>query len=183
MRHNTVFKTAAVLSFCLGLLFLSMSCKSVNGPDEEFEARLLIYNNCGARVDIFLDDVLYIALDSGSNTTIQQLTEAEHKLAAFLTGTDTLVLMETFNATASGDYTWTINGQATILMINEYGETVDIYEGGEYVGYLEADDTGPITDVPFGSYSFEATLFEETTVIATITIEVTEVKEYSWVIE
>ncbi len=53
----------------------------------------------------------------------------------------------------------------------------------EYLGYLEEDDTVTIPEVPFGSYSFEATTAEDSKVISAATIEVTEIKEYSWIIK
>lgn len=182
MNKFSINRNAVLFSLCLALLLPVISCKSVTSPDEEFEARILVYNNCGATVDIFLDSVLQFTISTGSNATINNLTEAVHKLDAFLTGTSVLVLTQSFDATAAGDYTWTIDGQASIMITNEYGETVDIYVDGEYYGYLAADDAGPITEVPFGTYNFEATPQEESTVISTITIEVTEVKEYAWTI-
>ena len=51
------------------------------------------------------------------------------------------------------------------------------------LGYLEDNDTATIPDVPFGSFNFEATTTENSNVIASTSIEVTEIKEYSWVIK
>jgi len=177
------FKAAATFFLGIGLLFFCMHCKSVTGSDEGFSARILIYNNCGATLDIYLDDNYQFAIADGTTETIKDLTEEEHKLNAFLTGTNTLVLSESFNATDEGDYEWTINGQATIAVKNGYGETLYIYENSEYLGHIEDNETVTVPDVAFGSYNFEATTAENSTVIASATIEVTEIKEYSWIIQ
>ncbi len=177
------FKTVAAFSLGMCLLFSGMSCKSVTGSDEGFAARILIYNNCGATLDIFLDDNFQFAIADGNTDIISDLTEKEHKLDAFLTGTNTLVLSESFDATDEGDYEWTINGQATIAIKNDFGETLYTYENSEYLGHIEDNETVTIPDVAFGSYNFEATIAESSTVIAAATIEVTEIKEYSWIIQ
>jgi len=58
-----------------------------------------------------------------------------------------------------------------------------IYENSEYLGHIEDNETVTVPDVAFGSYNFEATTAENSTVIASATIEVTEIKEYSWIIQ
>ena len=164
-------------------MFSGTSCKSITGSDEGFEARIIVYNNCGAALDIYMDDNFQFTIATGSSANIDSLTEEQHTLEAFLTGTDTLVLTESFDATAEGDYEWTIAGQATIVVANDYGEILYIYEAGEYLGVIEDDDSVILSEVPFGTFNFEAKTIDDGTVVATATIEVTEIKEYNWVIK
>ncbi len=128
------FNNVAIFSLGMVLLFFSMNCKSITGSDEGFEARILVYNGCGATLDIFLDDNYQFTIATGNSDTISGLTEGEHKLDSFLTGTKTLVLTESFDATDEGDYEWTINGQATIAVTNKYGELLIIYENARIFG-------------------------------------------------
>jgi len=186
IKHTTQYaavKTIAVLSLFAGLVLSSMNCKSITGSDEGFEARIIVTNNCGATLDIFMDDTFQFTIATGSSANIENLTEEQHKLEAFLTATEVLVLAESFDATVEGDYEWTIAGQATIVVANEYGEILYIYEAGEYLGVI--DDAGSVTisEVPFGSFSFEARTVDDGTVVATASIDVTEIKEYSWIIK
>jgi hypothetical protein len=183
MKPYAAHKILTFFFLGMGLILSGINCKSILGSDDEFEARVLIYNNCGATLDIYLDSDYRFTLAAGNTETISDLTEEVHKLDAFLTGTQTLVLTESFDATKQGDYEWTIDGQATIAVRNEFGETVLIYENAEYLGYLEDNDTATIPDVPFGSFYFEITTLENSNVIASTSIEVTEIKEYSWVIK
>ncbi len=67
-------------------------------------------------------------------------------------------------------------------MTNKYGETLQIYESGEYLGVIEDDEAVTISEVPFGSFYFEATAVNSTTVVASTTVTVTEIKEYTWTI-
>jgi hypothetical protein len=183
MRQNAAGKTIAILSLLAGLLLFSMNCKNITGSDEGFEARIIVTNNCGATLDIFMDDNFQFTIGTGSSATIGNLTEEQHTLEAFLTGTEVLVLTESFDATVEGDYEWTIAGQATIVVTNEYGEILYIYEAGEYLGVIEDDDSVTISEVPFGIYNFEAKTVDDGTVAAIASVEVTEIKEYSWVIK
>ena len=183
MKQCLQIKHIVLLLLGLGLLLPALSCKSATSPDGEFEARIIVYNNCGAAVDVYLDDILQFTVAEGGSDIIESLTEEEHKLDAYLTGTTTLVLSESFDATVEGDYEWTISGQATIVVTNQYGKTLYIYESGSYLGYLADDESVTISDVPFGSYYFEATTTEgSTTIVASASIEVTAIIEYSWTI-
>ncbi len=173
--------TYAILT-CLLLLSFSVSCKSITGSDDEFSASIVVSNNFGATLDIHLDDSLQFALESGSTQAIENLTQGLHTLEAFLTGTSTLIESESFDATAEGDYEWPINGKATIVVTNKYGEILQIYESGEYLGVVEDDDSVSIADVPFGSFSFEATLLNQTAVVASASVTVTAIAEYTWTI-
>ena len=48
---------------------------------------------------------------------------------------------------------------------------------------IEDDDSVILSEVPFGTFNFEAKTIDDGTVVATATIEVTEIKEYNWVIK
>ena len=184
MKIQYVRYTITALSLLIGLLFSCMSCKSVTSSDEGFEARIIVSNNCGATLDIYMDDNLQFTINTDSSETIENLAEEEHTLKAFLTGTNYLVLTVSFDATNEGDYDWNIAGQATIVITNKYGSTLYIYESGEYVGSIEDDAAVSISEVPFGSFYMEATATESgnTVVVASTTITVTEIMEYTWTI-
>ena len=182
MKKRYVRYTIRALSLLACLWFSFSGCKTVTGSDEDFKASIVVYNNCGATLDIYLDDTLQFALGSGSTQAIENLTKGLHALEAFLTGTETLIESESFDATVEGVYEWTIDGKATIVVTNKYGETLQIYESGEYLGYVEDDEAVTISEVPFGSFYFEATLVNDTTVVASTTVTVTEIKEYTWTI-
>ncbi len=183
MNQSSAIKAVAVAALCVGLLFFCMSCKTITGSDEGFEARIIVHNNCGATLDILMDDSFQFSIVTGSSANIENLTEEQHKLEAFLTGTGVLVLTESFDATVEGDYEWTIDGQATIVITNEAREILYIYEAGEYLGVIEDDGSVTISEVPFGTFNLEAKTIDDGTVVAATSIEVTEIKEYSWVVK
>jgi hypothetical protein len=184
LKIQYVRYTITALSLLICSLFFCMSCKSVTGSDGGFKARIIVSNTCGATLDIYMDDTLQFAISTDGSETIENVTQEEHTLKAFLTGTNSLVLTLSFNATSEGDYQWMVAGQATIVITNKYGNTLYIYESGEYVGYIEDDGAVTINEVPFGSFYMEATaaISGETVVVASTTITVTEIKEYTWTI-
>jgi len=181
MSRNAKY-AITTLSLLVCLLFSLSNCKNITGSDEDFKASIVVSNNCGATLDIYLDDTLQFALGSGNTQTIDNLTEGLHTLEGFLTGTETLIETESFDATVEGAYEWTINGKATIVVTNKYGEILQIYESGEYLGVIENDEAVTISEVPFGSFYFEATAVNNTTVVASATVTVTEIMEYTWTI-
>lgn len=169
--------------FLMGiLLFGLMNCKSPNGIDSNFEATIKVINLCGATVEIYIDDNLIFTLANGLEQVIDNIVKGSHLLEAFKAGTNMLVAAEAFDISTSGDYWWEIFGPSRIIVTNNYGETVKILVNGSYLGDLDDTFSEGITKVTFGEHKLDA-IKSNDEVAATITIDVTEIKDYFWSIQ
>ena len=179
-RHKLsgLLKTVPLLSL-LALLILS-GCDSSTTP--EFEAHLIVENQCGATVDVFVNGTFKFVLETGGADEVRNISQGTHLLEAKRTGTEIMVFSGPLDVQSSGNYFWTITGQATIVINNQVGETVKIYINGTYVGNIDDQDSQTIEDVPFGSQVFEALDVDLTKILGQTTIDVVEVKEYVWTI-
>ena len=181
-RLKNLRQTAGIFILSGIILLAFANCKSPNSPDDTFEAHITIENDCGATLDIFLNGILIFSLDQGLNGTIEDQSQGTHSLEAKLTGTEVLVASETFEIITRGNYTWTVEGPASIVVNNEYGETLQIFGNGALLGDIDDKNNVTITNVRYGKYIFEASKLSDNTLVATTTIDVTEIKEYTWTI-
>jgi hypothetical protein len=160
------------------LLFGFFGCDGSTTP--EFEAHLIVQNECGATVDIFVNGTFEFTLATGSTDEVRDIAQGSYLLEAKKTDTQATVFSDNLDVQSSGDYFWTITGQATITINNQVGQTVKIYINGTYVGDIDDQGSQSIENVPFGSQGFQALDVNLTEVLGQTTIDVAEVKEYIW---
>ena len=186
-KHQSLFSPVRTgfLRWVLTVLALSffsiVGCKNATGPDF-FEVDVVAYNNSGAAVDVYLDGTLKISIEAWLTGTITRVSNGTHLFDVKQKGTDVLVETVSITITENNEYTWYIDGPSSIKITNNYGQTLQLYSGNNYMGDLSDKETQSITEVPFGEHYLTAVKLSDQVVAATITITVTEVKEYVWVI-
>lgn len=167
----------------LGILLVSfMSCKSPNSTDDDITGIIIAVNDCGTMVDIIFDGVFQNSIESGVTSTVATVNRGSYYLEAKITGTETVVHSATINVNEQSDYYFIIEGPSTISVTNHYGEILKIYIDGDYLGDIADNLTQTIRKVRFGTYNFEAQKKSDGTPVASTTIEVNEIKEYTWTI-
>jgi hypothetical protein len=162
------------------LLFGFFGCDGSTTP--EFEAHLIVQNECGATVDVFVSGSYKFTLETGGADEVRDIAQGTYLLEAKKTSSQIMVFSDTLDVQSSGNYFWTITGQATITINNQVGQTVKIYINGSYVGDIEDQKSQSIENVPFGNQAFQALDVNLTEVLGQTTIVVAEVKEYIWTI-
>jgi len=169
--------------FLIGILLSALtSCKSPTGIDSNFKATITVTNLCGATVEIHMDENLLFTVANGFEQVIDNIVEGSHLMEAFKAGTNMLVATEAINISTSDDYWWEIFGPSRIIVMNKYGETLRIIVNGSYLGDLDDTYSEGITKVTFGEHKLDA-IKSDDEVAASITIDVTEVKDYFWSIQ
>jgi hypothetical protein len=164
-----------------GLLWLSaVSCKSTTSSDTA--ATITITNSCGATIVVYLDGTSRATIANGSSDTIESVTVGSHLLEVKTSGTGLLLRSETLTITASSSTSVTVLGAASLRVTNQYGEILRIYVDAAYLGDIGDQLTQTIPHLTFGSHVFTAYPKTEATEVATITINVTDVTEYTWTI-
>jgi hypothetical protein len=171
------------MSAFLGLLLSAgPGCKNSTTPDGNDEARIIVRNNCGIAVDIYLDDVYQVFLEQKEYSYIENFSLGTHVLKAKKKGTDILLKSTTGEFTQKQDYTWTITSSAVVTITNNYGETISLYGDGTYQSDLENGVSAQIPDIPYGEHLLEAKRPNQTEVLASKRIEVLGDNVYSWTI-
>ncbi len=175
-------RNAAILTVTGILLLCLMNCNNSTTPENDYvEANVIVINECGLAADVHLDGIFQFSLDNGNNGTIERVVQGTHTFEAYVTGTETLVSSETYEIADGNDYYWTIDGPSTITITNGYGQALQIYVDGVYLGDIGDTETQSITKVSFGVYTLEA-IDSNSIIVASTIIEVNEVKEYFWTI-
>jgi hypothetical protein len=164
----------------LGIFLCSLiSCKT---SDEVFDVNILVYNESGTTIDVYLDAVLKGAIDTGNFGTLFGVTRGTHTLEAKGYRSDILFTSLTFDIVENKDYEWLVEGPSSITVTNKYGETLQIFADGILMGDLTDTLSETITKVTIGEHTLTAAKKSDSTKVAETTIIVNEVKEYSWVI-
>ena len=175
--HNATILTVTVI-----FLLLFMSCNNTTTPEDEVvEANVTVTNECGVSVDVSMDGIFQFSLNNGTSEAIEGIEQGSHIFEAHIAGTETLISSETYDIKDGFDYYWTVDPPSTITITNAYGEDLQIYVNGAYLGDLGDTQTQSITQVPFGSYNLEA-VNSNSVIVASVIITVSEVKEYFWTI-
>lgn len=173
---------AAGVAALLGIfLFTFMSCKSPSGPDD-LTADVTVNNGCGVAADVFMDGTFKVSVENGSNKVIGDVTKGVHLFEAKKAGTAMLVFSGTLDIDPSYNYVLVIEGPSTIVVNNKYGETLQITMDGTVLGDLEDESSKTISKVTLGVHSLKAAKKSDSTVVASTSIDVNEVKEYTWTI-
>jgi len=153
------------------------SCKPAAIP----AAVAKVINGCGVAIDIFLNGEYKFFLENDQSQSLEDLSNGDHVLEARRKGSDIYVDRLELNVIFNQLYTWTVWSSASINIINNYGETVDLYGDDVYSGPL-ADQTDAILEhVPYGDHKLEAKINDDT-VVATTNISVLVDLTYEWTI-
>ena len=177
-----ILHNAAILTVTGIFLLLFISCKNTTTPENEVEkANVTITNECGVSADVSIDGLFQFSLNNETSETIEGIEQGSYTFEAHITGTETLISSETYEIEDGFDYYWTVDPPSTIPITNAYGEDLQIYVNGVYLGDLGDTQTQSITQVPFGSYNLEA-VDSNSVIVASVIITVSEVKEYFWTI-
>ena len=170
---------AALLAVLSGLLSLAViGCKSPTTTDAT--SSIAITNACGAKVDIYMDGLLKTSIDTAAQATISNVVAGSHLFEAKTTDTGVLVTSLTLTIEAASSTTLSINGPASLSITNLYGEILGIYEDDNWAGDIGDQITQTLHFITFGSHVFTAKKKTDGTVVATVTINVTDAIVYTW---
>jgi hypothetical protein len=173
---------AAVLAALSGILFLSfVGCKGSTSPTST-TSNINVTNSCGATIMVYLDGALKATIENAANATIDNVAEGSRLVEAKKADTGVLISSKTIEIAKGTAYYVTIEGIVNVIVTNQYGEILGIYADSYYVGDIGDQITQNIPKVAFGSHVFEAKTKTDGTVVATTTIDVTDVIDYSWTI-
>jgi len=167
----------------LGIFMLaSISCKNPTSPDETSEANIIVKNECGVALDIYMDGNFQFSVEYQDSNTIRNVSLAIHDFVAKKYGTETEIMylsVEIFNYI---NYEWTILSSASLSISNEFGETLSIYQDDYFLIDIDSPGVLLIQSILLGKRLMEAKRPSDDTVAASITIDIGENKEYSWTI-
>lgn len=164
-----------------GLLLLTfIGCKSPTSSDTT--SSIVVTNSCGATIDVYLDGTLKVTIENGSDNTILNVAAGSHLLEAKKSDTGVLISSLTLTITASSSTSVTFEGPASLRITNLYGEILGIYMDDQWAGDIGDQITQTMHKVTFGTHVFTGKTKTDGTVVATVTIDVTEAIEYTWTI-
>jgi hypothetical protein len=175
----------------IGILVMALAgCESIFGPktddaaaSDDEEARIVVTNNYGETLDIFMDGALQFTLTSEDSDKIRDVSLDEHDLQAKLAGTATVVDSETVDVTTYSDYAWTIDDAPDIDVINNYGVALKIYMDENYQFDIVDEEDRWIMNVSFGEHFLKAVKVSDNKEVGSTTLDIAANKDYTWTIE
>lgn len=192
LPEGKFFRPKTGIVFLIGILVLTLAgCESIFGPsaddsddddDDDGEARILVTNNYGVDLDIYMDGAFQFLLPTGETTKIRDVTLDDHDLEAKLPGTSSVVESEEVDVTDYTDYTWAIDDSPDINVVNNYGVTLRIYMDGTYCFDIADEENRWLMNVSFGDHFLKATKADGKE-IASTTLEIDENTDYTWTIK
>jgi len=169
--------------FALGIILLGLSgCKNSTTPDGNQKARIVIRNDIGLAVDIYLDGAFQFFLEQKEYYYIENVNPKVYFLEAKKRGTQLVLQTAKIEVTENRDYTWTIASSAVVTITNHYGETLSLYGDGTFQTDITDQTSASIQAIPYGEHLFEAKRPNETEVLASTRIEILSDKVYTWTI-
>jgi hypothetical protein len=164
-------------------LFATTGCKSPENPQTEIIANIFVSNECGLALDIYSDGVYQFSLEFLHYDIIESVSSGVHEIVAKEKDTEEAFATQVVNITESKDHWVTFLYTASIKVVNEYGEALNIYTNGSLQGELGDGENQVFTNVPYGDHVIEASTVSDNTLVASVTISVVEEKEYTWTIK
>jgi hypothetical protein len=159
-----------------------ISCKSPESPDE-ITANIFVSNECGLAIDVYMDGVYQFSVEFLYYDFIGNVSGGVYEIVAKKKDTEEVLSLSSVDVNASGDYWITILSTASIKIVNEYGETLNIYTNGSLQGELDDGESQEFTNVPYGEHVLEASKTSDNTLVASTVVNVVEEKEYTWTIK
>ncbi len=169
------------------LLVLSLpGCKNSTSSDTSDTttttvARILVTNSYGKTLQIFMDGNAQFTLTNGNGATITNVAIATHTMTA-KTEDGTLVDTTTIDVTTLIDYSYLID-RPDINVTNNFGETLRIYYDNVYQFTIVDDENRWLIGVNLASHFLKATRVTDDSEVASITINVSQNKDYTWTIQ
>jgi hypothetical protein len=175
-------KRAAGIAVLLGIVVFSfMSCKSPSS-EENVTTTVTINNISGTAVDVLMDGTFQVSIENEYSANIENVAAGSHLFDAKKKGTEMLVFSATMDIDPNYNYTLIVEGPSTITVTNNYGETLQITVDGTSWTDIDNESYATLSKVPFGVHNLVAAKKSDGTEVKSTTIDVEEVKEYSWTI-
>lgn len=165
------------------LIFSLISCKSPTSRDGEGEADIIIYNEYGGALDIYMDGNFQFTIGHRSDIDIDSVSLGKHKLEAKKVNTNIVIASEIVEVKEKIDYIWRIDDPPDINVTNLYGNSLKIYMDGNYQFDLVDEENSWIIDVPYGERFLKALKTSGGKLVASTAIDIIEDKDYSWTIK
>jgi mRNA-degrading endonuclease HigB of HigAB toxin-antitoxin module len=169
----------------LVLLFFNGSCKSPENPDDlpiDETSSIKITNDYGEDLDIYMDGVFIFVINNNETKTIEDVSIGEHQLIGNRVNTNIQLASLKIDISSVGEYTWYIDDPADINVQNFSGYDLSIYMDNEFMFNLADEENRFILDVTHEKHYLKANKISDGSEYASITIEVTENKDYLWTI-
>ena len=174
----------AGLMILLALFLPGCKSNTDTNTDEDtttLQARILVTNTYGQTLEIFMDGTSQLTLTNGNSGTIKNVSVDTHTMEA-RTANGTIIDTTTIDVTSLIDYTYAID-RPDIDVTNRWGETLKIYLDDVYQFTIVDDENRWLIAVSLASHFLKATRLSDDTEVASITINVTQNKDYSWTIQ
>lgn len=182
LKKKDVKRAAGVVTVLAVLSLTATNCKSNSSPDEDLTSTITVTNECGKTVDVYMDGAFQFKVETATAATITATTEGAHFFEAKITETTTLIYSETIEIALGYAYTFTVRGPSSITVTNLYGEILKISMDETYVGDIGDNLTQVIRLVKLGVHALSAAKRSDGTKVASTTIDVSEIKDYAWII-
>lgn len=177
-------RTGLALGIALsaGLLLTAAGCKH-KSSGLNTNSTISVSNDTGTSICVYLDGTLEATIDTDDGATISSVTEGDRLFVATVEETGMQVLSKTLTIDADTTNTVNIYGPSTLRITNNYTEVVHIYDSDDtYIGDIGVNVSLVLPKMTFGSHTYYATRMSDAAQVSTITFEVADVTEYSWII-
>jgi hypothetical protein len=182
---NTLKKKRAwiycIIVFVGFFVFSMTNCKSPESP-EDINATITVSNECGVAIDVYMDGVYKFSLEFLIYEVIENVSGGTYEIVAKKKDTDEIQSSNTVYVSADGNYWVSILSSASINVINNYGDALNIYTNGSLQGELGDKENQVFTNVPYGEHILEASKASDNSFVARTTINIVEQKEHTWTI-
>ena len=190
MLRRQILEKKIAFFCCLSLLlvvflFITGSCKSPESPDEQptdTTASLRITNDYGEAMDIYMDGVFIFVINYNEVKTIEDIPFGEHEIIGYRVNTNIQLASLKIDISSAGDYAWNIDDPADINVQNISGYALSISMDDQFLFNLADEENRWILDVTHEKHFLKANKISDGSEYASITIEVTENKDYLWTI-
>ncbi len=180
-KQKTIFYVGMIVWLSLFML-VSISCKNPTGPDKNSTANIIVINDCGVALDIYMDGNLQSSVEYLDSITISNVSLELHELVAKKKGTETEIMSLSVELFDAINYEWTIQSSASLQISNEYGETLSIYIDSDLIEDIDDQSVILFEHFPYGEHLLEAVRPSDEVKVASTTVDVEESITYSWII-
>lgn len=171
---------AFILSLIIVLSFVS--CKSPESADD-ISANIYVSNEHGLELDIYMNGIFQFSLEFLFYEIIEDVSGGTYEIVAKRKDSGDVLATNTVIVNASDDYWVSVVSGASLKIVNEYGETLNIYTNGSLQGELGNGESQVFSNLPYGDHVLEASKTSDNALVSSKQLSVTEDKEYIWTIK